>query len=220
MTEMNICFSTPSSRLQLFMLVNVYTSQESFSSSAGVLAAHPLMDSLLRSLLLDNSSTLCTTGLTILVKLLPIFAVHACESLRRLLVQLLAVLVRIICWKERPLSASTSSALQQDEMPPGAEADLDHELEDDRPLHVRPELAWERLEMTFNATASIAPSPRALFTSLYYLFPRNTLRFLREPTNYLAECGVETPYTVSWEDALDEVKIRSKSEVRITHDLL
>jgi hypothetical protein len=168
------------------------------------------------SLLLDNSSTVCTTGLTVLVKLLPIFAVHACEGLKRLLPQFLAILVRIICWKERPLfnlHSSASSTAQLDETSIQAELDLDHELQGDRPLHVRADLGWERLELTFDATASSAPSPRAFFTRLYYLFPRNTLRFLREPIIYLAENAVISPYSVSWEKALDEVKIRTKCEV-------
>lgn len=217
MTEVNRCFATPSSRLQLFMLMNVFTSQESFPSCAAVLANHTLMESLLRSLLLDNSSTMCTIGLTVLVKILPIFAVHARDPLKNLLVQFLAVLIHIICWRERPLSALrayASSSLQLDDVPPEAEAALDQELQEDRrPLQIRPDINWESLESTFDATASSAPSPRSLFTILYYLFPRNVLRFLREPSIYMAEYGFESPYTVSWADALDEVKIRSKSEV-------
>jgi hypothetical protein len=158
---------------------------------------------------------MCTTGLTVLVKLLPIFAVHASEDIRRLLPRLLAVLVRIISWKERPLRSSASSTFQLEDPSTEAEIDLDHELQDDRPLHARADLGWERLELTFDATASSAPCPRAFFTRLYYLFPRNTLRFLREPVIYLEENAITSPYTVSWEKALDEVKIRTKCEVCI-----
>jgi hypothetical protein len=155
-------------------------------------------------------------GLTVLVKLLPIFAVHACEELKRFLPQLLAVLVRIICWKERPffdLRTSKTSVVQLDDVPLEAEVDLERELLDEKPLHVRPDIDWNRLESTIDATASPVPSPRPLFTILYYLFPRTTLRFLRKPCNYLAEHGFASPYTVSWEEALDEIIIRSKSEV-------
>lgn len=216
LTEINNCFTTPSSRLQLLMLLNVYTSQQTFQTSASVLATHPLMSSIITSLLLDSSSTVCNTGLTVLVKLLPIFAVQASEGLKRLLPQFFAILVRIICWKERPLfnfQPSASSAAQLDGTSPHTEIDLDYEEQDDRPLQVRPDLGWERLELTFDATASSAPSPRAFFTRLYYLFPRNTLRFLREPVIYLVESAVISPYTVSWEKVLDEVKIRTICEV-------
>jgi hypothetical protein len=105
------------------------------------------------------------------------------------------------------------SALQLDDISPEVEGDIEQEFQDDKPLHVRPDLDWERLESTFDATTSSAPSPRALFTILYYLFPITTLRFLREPANCLAECDFDTPYTVSWEEALDEDKIRCESEV-------
>lgn len=202
------------------MLMNVYTSHESFPSCAAVLAKHPLMESLLRSLLLDNSSTMCTIGLTVLVKILPIFAVHACEDLKHLLVQFLSVLIRIICWRERPLStlkASAPPSLQLSDVPSEAEVALDQELQGDRrPPQVRPDIGWEKLESTFDATASSAPSPRSLFTILYYLFPRNVLRFLREPINCMTEYRFESPYTVGWTEVLDEVNIRSKGEVSAT----
>lgn len=216
MTEINSCFSTPSSRLQLLMFMNVYTSQEPFQTAASVLSTHPLMSSVLKSLLLDDSSTVCSTGLTLLVKLLPIFAVHACKELQNLLPQLLVVLVRVICWKERPFSSlhSSISPGQLDDISAAVESDLGHELRDDKPLHVRPDLGWDKLESTFGANATSAPSPRAFFTIIYYLFPITTLRFLKEPAKCLAEHGFPTPYTVSWEQAVDEVQIRSKSEVR------
>ncbi|KAF7984045.1 hypothetical protein HWV62_17573 [Athelia sp. TMB] len=214
LTGVAICFATPSSRLQLFMFLNVYTSQRSFQALSSALAAHPVMALLLRSLLLDNSSTVCTTGLTVVVKLLSIFAVHASTELKALLPQLYAVLLRMINWKERPLSDlhSTTSAADLEEIPAEAEIVLDQEIQNERALHIRSDLGWERLELTFDSTASSAPSPRALFTILYYLFPRTTLRFLREPTVCLAEQRFETPYTISWEEALDNEKIRSQSE--------
>lgn len=200
------------------MFLNLYTSQELFHTAAPVLSTHPLMSSLLRSLLLDNSYTACTMGLTVLDRLLPIFAVHACEQLKQLLPRLLAVLARVICWKERPLSnlrGSFTSVIQLDDIPPEVEDDIERELEDDKPLHIRPDLSWEKLESSFDAPVLSPPSPRALFRILYYLFPRTTLRFLKEPAKCLVECGVvTTPYTVSWEEALDEINIRSRSEVR------
>lgn len=152
-----------------------------------------------------------------LVKLLPIFAVHACEDLKGLLPQLLAILLRVICWKERPLRSSASSTFQLGDPSTETETDLDREFQDDKPLHARADLGWERLELTFDATASSAPCPRAFFTRLYYLFPRNTLRSLREPVIYLEESAVTSPYTVGWEKALDEVKIHTKCEVCAVH---
>ncbi|KAH7924575.1 hypothetical protein BV22DRAFT_1090648 [Leucogyrophana mollusca] len=214
MTVINGCFMTPSSRLQLLILLNYYTSEPAFQSLAAVLADHPLVDSLLNSLLLDNSSTVCTIGLTVLVKLLPIFAVQACEDLKVMLPRLLAILARVICWKER--SASTPppivSPTQEDQDPADVQPETTNDIVESAPaLVLRPDFGWERLELTFNA-ASSAPPSGTYFSCLYYLFPCNLLRFFRAPAAYLNDRGYETPYTVNWDDALDEDNIRSKSE--------
>jgi hypothetical protein len=95
------CFASSSSRLQLFGLLNRYTAEPLFEQHGCVLATHPLMPSILTSLLVDNSTTACTIGLTMLTKLLPIFAVQDCGALKRMLPQLFAILARILCWRER-----------------------------------------------------------------------------------------------------------------------
>ncbi|KAJ7905364.1 hypothetical protein B0H14DRAFT_2659988 [Mycena olivaceomarginata] len=215
MTEINTHFATPSSRLQLLILINLYTSVPSFQSFAAVLASHPLMSSLLYSLLLDKSSTLCTIALTIVVKLLPIFAVTACEDLKLILPRLLTILARVLCWKERAPQTSHPS----EDAVPEVEQELEQELNDTGPaLFVRDALSWEVLQQSFDTGSSSTPSPRRYYTLLYYLFPCNVLRFLRSPVLYLVANKVESPYTVDWETALDEQKIRSKSQTLLrTH---
>ncbi|KAG0705958.1 hypothetical protein DFH29DRAFT_235684 [Suillus ampliporus] len=210
MCAINYSFATPSSRLQLLILLNRYTSEPSFQSLAAVFAGHPLLDSLLNSLLLDNSSTVCTIGLTVIVKLLPIFAVKACEELKMLLPRLLAILARIICWKERSVPKFEEEVEDTDESS-AKQAPAHNEFTASPNLPLRPELGWERLELTFNA-ASSAPPPGCYFSCLYYLFPCNLLRFLRGPSAYITDRGYESPFSISWEDALDEDNIRSKSE--------
>jgi len=214
MSAINDSFATPSSRLQLLILLNRYTSEPSFQPLAAAFADHPLLGSLLNSLLLDNSSTVCTIGLTVIVKLLPIFAVKACEELKMLLPRLLAVLARIICWKERsvPVEEEVGDADESTE-DEHTQASAHNEFTASPNLPLRPELGWERLELTFNA-ASSAPPHGTYFSTLYYLFPCNLLRFLRGPSAYLNDRGYKSPFPVSWEDALDEDSIRSKSEVR------
>lgn len=179
------------------------------------------MQSLINSLVLDNSSTECTVGITVLTKLLPIFAVKASEQLKRLLPSLLVILGRLICWETR----QPESSLPALSMVGGRNQDSDVLIEPtiDDPgdpvardssayLPIRPEVEWERLEQTFTGATSAPPLQR-YFAFLYYLFPCNTVRFLRRPARYLSRNELESPYTLSWEDALDEDKIRSKSEV-------
>ncbi|KAG2078108.1 hypothetical protein BDR04DRAFT_1065222 [Suillus decipiens] len=214
MSAINHSFTTPSSRLQLWILLNRYTSEPSFQSLAAALAGHPLLDSLLNSLLLDNSSTVCTIGLTVIVKLLPIFAVKACEELKMMLPRLLAILARIICWKERSIPEPASEGAEDTDEGSAnddAQASAYNEFTASSSLPLRPELGWERLELMFNA-ASSAPPPGIYFSCLYYLFPCNLLRFLRGPSAYINDRRYESPFSISWEDALDEDNIRSKSE--------
>ena len=170
------------------------------------------MSNLLYSLIFDDSSTICTIGLTVLSKLLPIFAIKACEDLKRFLPQLLLILARIICWKERqPFSRSEVAAEDPDEKDVDTEEDSEHE--DPHSLPIREDIEWSRLKLTFDGAVSKAPSAHRYFTFLYYLFPCNTIRFLRYPVRYLNDSNLESFYAVSWEDALDEAKIRSSSEV-------
>lgn len=216
LTEIYIHFSDPTSRLQLLMLLNSYTSSLSFDKLSAVMAAHPIISSILFSLFLDTSSTVCTAGLTLLVKLLPIFAVHARDKLRSMLPRLLAILARILSWKERPPSASPAPL----DEPLDAEFEQELENEANRLLPIRSDLEWKRLELTFNATTSMPPSPRAYFTILYYLYPSNVLKFLRGPIAYLVSNAVRSPYTLDWDKALLEDEIRRKSEVRIIRHVL
>lgn len=212
------CFASPSSRLQLIGLLNRYTTEPLFEQHAFVLALHPLMSSILTSLLVDDSTTACTISLTMLTKLLPIFAVKACSALKRLLPQLFAVLARILCWPEGAPSTSTHSPL-----PDGAAFDEEHGTdggentgqvtETKRTLDANLDLQWERLELSSDSTATSAPSPERYFTFLYFLFPCNLIAFLCDPVGYLAERKVERPYAVDWDDALDHEQIKTKSEV-------
>jgi hypothetical protein len=165
---------------------------------------------LLYSLFLDNSSTAATLGVTLLVKILPFFAVYTREELSPMLPKLFAILARIICWKERPASKSLGDA---------TDVDFERELEyETNPvLNISPDIKWERLEMSFHAAASLPPSSRNFFTTLYYLYPANLLKFLRNPSPYLVNSGIPSPYLESWEQAFDEGEIHRRSKVRLRY---
>ncbi|KAG6874066.1 hypothetical protein C0995_006923 [Termitomyces sp. Mi166 len=210
MTEVYIHFETPGSRLQLLMLLNLYISDPSFSSSSDILAAHPLTMSILRSLMLDTSSTVCTAGLTLLVKLLPLYAVHARTSLKLILGELFAVLSRILIWKERPpasICESTDEPLDQ-----AFEEELEREMNRLMTIPLHPDFKWQRLELTFDATTSLPPPSRPYFTILYYLYPSNVLKFLNSPAQYLIDLPLPSPYTLDWPEALPQDEIRRRSE--------
>lgn len=201
----------PSSRLQLFTLLNVFSCAPNFSSAAQILPKLPLMEHLLLSLSLDNSSTACTLAVTLIVKLLPFFAVHAREALKEMLPRLFAVLARIMCWKRR--RASKGRTLSDE----AVDVDFEKELEQETNpvLTVSKDVQWERLDMIFNVTTPMPPSSRPFFTMLYYLYPSNVLKFLRSPVQYLKDNNIPSPYLETWERALNEDEIRRRTEVRV-----
>lgn len=167
------------------------------------------MRSLQYSLFLDYSSTVCTIGISLIVKLLPFFAAYAREDLKNMLPTLLAILARLMCWKERPPVKDRDTEI---------DVEFERELENEanRVFSISPHIKWERLEMTFNLNPHPpSPSSRPLFTVLYYLYPANLLMFLRTPVKYLITNAVDSPYKEPWEQTLDQDQIRSTSEVRI-----
>jgi hypothetical protein len=199
----------PTHRLQLLTLLTRYTSQTSFSSDvAPILAGHPLIDTLLLSLQLDNSTTACSLALTVLVKVLPMFAMSAGELLKVMIPRMLLVLARMICFKlpsKRPLQDAS----------PDANVDLSDGGHNPHPSGPtpRPDLHWRTLEQSYEGADRQAPSPYALFTLLYYLYPCNLIRFLRSPLEYLHAHDVVNPFVGEWTDLLDPAQLKSKSEV-------
>jgi hypothetical protein len=209
MTQINESYAVPSSRLQLLLLLSRFTSLDTFASSAQILAGHPLLTSLLRSLLLDNSSTLCSVGITLCSKLLPLFAVHAPTELKAILPNLLTILARILCWKERTPQDISELNLDMEV----ADNSNDGDVVSPPTLELRSDFEWTKLELTFDASPSTTPPIDRLFTIIYYLYPCNLMRFLRGPIHHILTCNLPSPYTVGWADALDEQLIRSRCEV-------
>lgn len=209
MSEIFHCFATPSSRLQLLILLNSYSSDPSFPPLSPILAEHPLLNSLILSLELDNSSTACAVGLSFFAKLFLLFAFHAPHVLKNNLPRFLMIFARMVCWEARHPSIFLFPNTEWSE-------DVEHTEkvgQDDSVLtHNCSHLEWDRLESTFESTLSTAPSVDLYFTHLYYLFPRNVLEFIRSPVAYLEQAGTECPHASGWAEALDEDKIRKKSE--------
>ena len=210
MTEVDNCFSNPSYRLQLLVLLNQYTSHDAFPACAASLATHSLLSTLLSSLMLDTCPTAFTTAVTVFSKLLPVLAVKACAALKAIVPKLLVILARIICWKAKP----PAGAIQRgDDLSADTGIIQDPELEFSPSIQVRPELKWKRLEASLDVQMQPAVVPTAFFSILYFLFPCTVIMFLRAPFAYFKANDLECPFIVPWEDVLDEDELRSKSEV-------
>ncbi|KIK59820.1 hypothetical protein GYMLUDRAFT_659968 [Collybiopsis luxurians FD-317 M1] len=204
---LNFHFLVPSSRLQLLLFLNKYISSPTLQPS------RPLVSTLLQSTLYDDSATALSVALTILVRLLPIMAVYDSAELKRIVSQLFVVFVRALCWPGNRESMRGNFV----------EAEEFIEESSNKTWSLRPEIleSWQRLDPTFgnsspSFSSSAVPAGR-LFTYLYYLFPCNLLRFLRDPIQYLTEpeADFECPYIGGWTEVLDVAEIRTKSEVRV-----
>jgi hypothetical protein len=205
----------PSHRLQLLNFLNILTSHPSFASEAApILAVHPVMETLLHSLQLDDSSLGCILALAVTVKIIPMFARSATEPLKTLLPHLLAVLARILCF-----DADHAIESQDDTSATSGDEGTD-DVHSQQPLirlgigvlQPRTDLKWRKLEQS-PANSTLLPSPNQLFGILYYLYPSNVISFLRSPAGYLETREVPSPYEQDWINAFDEMRIKSKAEV-------
>ncbi|THH07304.1 hypothetical protein EW145_g3485 [Phellinidium pouzarii] len=220
---MDECFVSPSSRLQILTLLDLLVTQPSFIDISSILLTHPFMSSFFRSLEVDNSSTVCAVELSLLVKILPSSAIKSYEHLGDALPRLLGILGRVLCWKSRSGystqigKVSYSDLLDYDDkdlVSAMEKKELEDEIEDFKgnwqaKLRIREDLSWKRLERTFDLSTSSLPVPRPFFAFLYYIFPCNVIHFLRKPSFYLRGKEVESPWTVGWEDALDDLQVRT-----------
>lgn len=229
---MNDGFRSPSSRLQILTLLDSFITHPSFIEISSSIISHPLLTSLLLSLEVDNSSTVCAVELACVIKLLPVAAIGSFQVLVDSLPRLLGILGRVMCWKSRNgrtqqmnkvaysdlLDYNDDTLLVQAEK--NEEQDILEIVENKQlKLTVREDLGWERLERTFDMSTSSLPVPRQYFSILYYLFPCNLVHFLRHPIKYLNDNNVETPFTVGWADALDDLEIRTAGSVSLTENI-
>lgn len=147
LNEVNVFFAFPQSRLKLAILLGVILRAEHFPVKTFM--AHPLLDSLLLSLIVDGSSTLFEVEIAMLATLLPHFAIHGPETLLRILPYCYAILARVICWKPRSYSDDflEIEATQSDHSSQSQASDREMDPADTLPIHK--DLKWDRLGMLF-----------------------------------------------------------------------
>ncbi|KAJ8078686.1 hypothetical protein PM082_012969 [Marasmius tenuissimus] len=208
LNEIDRHFVDPPSRLQLVIFMNIYISSPCFTWSTGaILAEHSLMDNLVLSLLLDNSTTICTISLNVLTKLLPIYAVHASSVLPGMLHRLFAIFSRMLCWRRKLVIPSEDPEHPDEEDIWDQDGDIDP-----TPSPVpRDDLNWQLLGSIFPGSSS-PPNCRTYFSFLYYLFPSNLFKFLWQPILYFNESPFPSPYQIDWNNVFDETKLRTLSE--------
>ncbi|KAI9770627.1 MAG: hypothetical protein M1840_003219 [Geoglossum simile] len=149
----------------------------------------PLLEHLLKCLMVDTSTTVLSLALTTLVMFLP----HIPNSLVPYLPRLFIVYSRILCWDRYSPARSAE----------GREADASvlksKSISDP---------TWGKLDYSFDSAESTIPELVHYFTFLYGLYPLNFMSYIRKPYKYLQNArfpGID-------EADLDEAAIRHRTE--------
>lgn len=141
---MSIFFASSQRRLKLALFLASLIHAPHFPIKT--FSKHPILDSLLLSLTVDNSSTLFEVEMTMLTILLPHFAVDATDTLIRILPSCYAILGRVICWKPRSDLAEPrpeDGGLPKSDSSRGSRIS-DQELDPAATPAVRSDLGWEK----------------------------------------------------------------------------
>ncbi|KAF7725209.1 hypothetical protein EC973_000375 [Apophysomyces ossiformis] len=156
----------------------------------------PLFQSMLKSLMYDNSTTLIAISVTNMIMLLP----RICTSLPAYLPQLFYIFARAICWDQlRDLRK------KQNAQPPSTVSPPTRTIND-----------WDCLDYTFSKLSAPPSNPQTgpFFTSLYGLYPCNFLKFLHKPYAYFADNQFEIP------EEFDEETFRSRTITQVQRHML
>ncbi|KIM34042.1 hypothetical protein M408DRAFT_5422 [Serendipita vermifera MAFF 305830] len=190
------------SRLPLIVLLSKLADHEDFPIVE--FGNSPILMTLMRSMIIDNSGTLFCLQITVITKLLPYFIVKSQTRLKEVVPELFAILARAICWQSRDSLDPTDSNTDSNT----------------RNLEIRKELNWQRLEHTFEDAGPSNPDAIRYFTFLYGIYPRNCLAFLREPLTYLTEKNCKSPFSDGWAEFLDDEEVQNRCEPLLRHHIL
>lgn len=161
------------------------------------LANHPILSSILRSLLLDTGNKIFPIGLRCFLAILP----YAPKSMTNQVPLVMTITGRAACWRLRPFVDADS---------PSRDA-LNHT----RPPI--PSLDWSvatsEMEETMIPALQLGTEEivRSLFVAVYNAWPSNLIAFLRDPVLYLKGKGFASVYDVEWEDVWEPGLLAARS---------
>ncbi|KAI9821774.1 MAG: hypothetical protein M1827_002355 [Pycnora praestabilis] len=163
----------------------------------------PLIEHLLKCLMIDISTTVLSLALTTLIMFLP----HIPNSLVVYLPRLFIVYSRILCWDRRKLvQTDNENGVLNDE------GEISGSLPSQAGAYADP--SWEKLDNLSDAAEPDTPDLYHYFTFIYGLFPLNFMSYIRKPYKYLKNSN----FPGADEIDIDQAAIRSRTEsYRQTH---
>lgn len=170
--------------LEIVLSISYAPGTPSNTTAMYTIACHPLLDTIITSLLLDTGNNLFPLGLRTILAVIP----YAPQVVTGKVPLLMVILGRAVCWRDRPfLDAGTIS-----------DAPATH-----TPLPRQNwEIATSAMEAPIDQPISLQPINivRLWLVAIYGAWPSNLLAFVRDPITYLRGKQVECPYQVEWED--------------------
>ncbi|OAD70180.1 hypothetical protein PHYBLDRAFT_148733 [Phycomyces blakesleeanus NRRL 1555(-)] len=157
-----------------------------------------LFNSMLQSLMYDNSTTLIAISVTNMIMLLP----RICTSLPPFLPKLFYIFARALCWDQlRDMRKNKSPKGYTPEDKGNSQQEHDN---------------WDCVDYTFSKLSAPPSNPQTgpFFTSLYGLYPCNFLRFLHKPYGYFKTNGFNLP------EEFDEETFRTRTMLQVTRHML
>lgn len=157
----------------------------------------PLVDSLLKSLMNDTSTTILSVALTSLIMLLP----HIPGSLTSRLPRLFLIYSRLLCWERfSALSSLSQKNLVTDDRYPA------NDERDNGDVGLDP--SWEKARPQEGVIEATTPELMTYYTYLYGLYPLNFMDYIRKPRRYLKNANFPSADDFD----LDRSVIRSRSD--------
>ncbi|CAO3600874.1 unnamed protein product [Absidia cylindrospora] len=186
-------FQSSQHRLQIVYLLSEFMLRK--RTHAHEILETPLFESMLKSLMYDNSTTLIAISVTNMIMLLP----RICTSLPPFLPRLFYIFARAISWDQlrdmRKKQHSLTTA-------PSGKKKIDTD--------------WDCADYTFSKLAAPPSNPQTgpFFTALYGLYPCNFLHFLHKPYAYFEKKGFTVP------EEFDEETFRTRTMVQVARHML
>ncbi|KAI9023736.1 Hamartin protein-domain-containing protein [Phycomyces nitens] len=158
----------------------------------------PLFNSMLQSLMYDNSTTLIAISVTNMIMLLP----RICTSLPPFLPKLFYIFARALCWDQL-------RDMRKNKSPKGYTSE-------DRSTSQQEHDNWDCVDYTFSKLSAPPSNPQTgpFFTSLYGLYPCNFLCFLHKPYGYFKTNDFNLP------EEFDEETFRTRTMLQVTRHML
>jgi hypothetical protein len=182
------------------------------------------LPNLIKSLLIDTSSTLFNVTQRLCVQILPHLALFDAEQVPTTIPLFLLVLQRGFCWTHhRPYRDHTWPHNPQFTTLPDEIKQSIQLIEgnDEAPVQeavpipaLHSSLSWRTLGSTFDTIGFAPPAPSTLLQFLMGMFPSNTLYFLRSPKQYISLHRPQSFFTMEWDRMVDPGVLKERVSVR------